>query len=500
MKKNRSAVIIGAGVGGITTAIFLAKNGFDVTIFEKNVSPGGRCGRVVRDGHRFDIGATIFLMPNIYRDVFKSLGITLEDSFDTIPLETLYTLYVGDGNKLAFSSNLNKMQDQLELIEPGSFQKFLLYLAQGYKKYLLAINELIGRNFENLFQFANLKNVLLLIKLKTYIRHVIYIKKFFKNSFLKKAFTFQNIYVGQNPEKAPALFSMIPAAELIEGSFFAKGGMSSVVDKLISVAEGLGVKFVLGTPVEKIETDSQKATGVLLKDGTLVKADVIVANADLPYVYRELLPDKSLSAKIDKKKYTCSAIVFHWGVKKVYPQLGHHSVFLSDRYHENLKLVFDKKSLSTEPSFYVHAPVRSDPSAAPDGEDTLSIIVPVSHLDGKYQQDWNKMRSDARASVIARLHKLGMKDLEENIKFEICYLPATWQNAFNLSRGATFGSLNHNIMQMGYFRPKNRHKKYKNLFFVGGSTHPGNGIPLVLLSAKLTSERILSSYSDFKEN
>ena len=499
MEKNKTAIIIGAGVGGIATAIFLAKNGFKVTVFEKNTSPGGRCGRIVREGHRFDLGATIFLMPNIYRDVFKSLGLEIEKTLDTIPLETLYTLHAADGSSLSFTSTLNNMQDQLELLEPGSFQKFLLYIAKGYKKYLLAMRELIGRNYENFFQFASLKNVLLLIKLKTYIRHVIYIKRYFRTPFLKKAFTFQNIYVGQNPEKAPALFSMIPAAELIEGSFFAKGGMSSVVDKLISVAEDLGVKFILGTSVEKIETDTQIASGVLLKDGTQMNADVVVANADLPYVYRELLPDKSISAKIDKKKYTCSAMVFHWGVKKVYPQLGHHNVFLSDKYHENLKLVFNKKSLSDEPSFYVHAPVRSDPTAAPAGEDTLSVIIPVSHLDEKYKQDWNKMRNDARASVISRLEKLGMKDLDANIKFEICYLPATWQSAFNLSRGATFGSLNHNIMQMGYFRPKNRHKKYKNLFFVGGSTHPGNGIPLVLLSAKLTSERIIKHYAELRK-
>jgi phytoene desaturase len=222
----------------------------------------------------------------------------------------------------------------------------------------------------------------------------------------------------------------------------------------------------------------------------------VVANADLPYVYRELLPDENLSRRIDKMKYTCSAIVFHWGLKKTYPRIGHHSVFLSDKYKDNLKLIFRKNSLSSEPSFYVHAPVRTDPGAAPPGGDTFSIIIPSGHLNEKYEYDWVGLKNDARKSVIERLAREGLTDLEKNIKFEISFLPGTWQNMFNLTRGATFGSLNHNIMQMGYFRPKNQHSKYRNLFFVGGGTHPGNGVPLVLLSAQLTTERILKMAGD----
>jgi phytoene desaturase len=184
-------------------------------------------------------------------------------------------------------------------------------------------------------------------------------------------------------------------------------------------------------------------------------------------------------------------MVFHWGLDKMYPQLEHHSIFLSEQYRTNLDKIFNEKSISDKPSFYVHAPVKSDPSAAPPNQDTLSIVVPVGHLDEKQDHDWNKLKQTARAAIIERLKKLGMTDIDEHIKFEICYLPNTWKNIYNISRGSVFGSVGHNIMQMGYFRPHNRHDRYKNLYFVGGSTHPGNGVPLVLLSAKLTSERIL---------
>lgn len=491
MNNNQNAIIIGAGVGGIATALYLARKGIKVRVYEKNSTPGGRCGQIIREGHRFDLGATIFLMPNIYRRIFHSWGLKLEECFETAPLQPIYTLYFEDGTCIPFTNDFNQMQFQLEAIEPGSFNKFLYYVAGGYRKYRMAFRNLIGRNFFTFLEFVNFKNARLLISLKTYIRHYRYARRFFKSDYLLKAFTFQNIYVGQNPLKAPALFSMIPAAELVEGSLYTRGGMYSVVTKICSLAEELGVEFFYNNPVEKIEADDKRVKGVVLKNGEKDEADIIIANADLPYVYRELLPDNHLANRLKRMKYTCSAIVFHWGLNKVYPQLGHHSVFLSDKYRENLNLIFDKKSLSSEPSFYVHAPVRTDPDAAPDGQDTLSVIIPAGHLGDRVEQDWVKLKNDARKSVIDRLVKAGLADLEENIKFEISFLPGTWQNMFNLTRGATFGSLSHHIMQMGYFRPHNQHKHYRNMFFVGGSTHPGNGVPLVLLSAQLTAERIL---------
>jgi phytoene desaturase len=491
MAGEKTAIIIGAGIGGITTSIYLAREGYKVTVYERNASPGGRCGQIIREGHRFDLGATIYLMPMVYKKAFESLNITPEKAFKTAPLPTLYKIHFDDGKEIAFTANKADLKKQLELIEKGSFKQSEKLIEKGYRLFQLAVDHLLGKNFYHLFQFATPKNALLLIKLKTYLRHTTYVRRFFKDPHLRKAFTFQNIYVGQNPYQAPALFSMLPAAELTEGSSFPLGGMYSITSKLVAIAQESGVNFVYNEPAVKILTENNKAIGVVLPNGSTVRAKVIVANADLPYVYRELLPDKNRSAKINKLKYSCSAIVLHWGLSKTYPQLSHHSVFLSKSYEENLKMIFKHHSLSADPSFYVHAPVRSDLSAAPDGQDSISIIIPAGHFVDNDKQDWNTLKNEARAAVIERLKKQGLTDIEEHIKFEICYLPQTWKNLLNLTRGATFGSLGHNIFQMGYFRPHNRHKKYRNLYFTGGSTHPGNGIPLVLLSAKLTSERII---------
>jgi phytoene desaturase len=489
--ENKTAIVIGSGIGGIATSVFLGRAGYRVSVYEKNTFPGGRCSQVNRDGHRFDMGATIYLMPSIYNTVFKAMGLKLEDCFQSLPLKTLYTIYFGDGTAIPFSGDPDIMKPQLEKIEAGSYKKAQQYTSSGYRLFTLAMDKLLGRNFERLFDFVNFSNALLLVKLKTYIRHVFYVKRFFRHPHLRKAFTFQNIYVGQDPYRAPALFTMIPAAELKEGSLCPVGGIYMITETLLLTAEKLGVKFFYGKPAAQIIVNGNKTEGIVLEDGETVKADIVVANADLPYVYRELLPDRRASSRIDRLKFSCSAIVMHWGLNKVYPQLGHHSVFLSDDYRKNLRLIFRGKSISGNPSFYIQAPSRTDPSAAPTGGDTLSVIIPSGHIDPRKPQDWSDLQKKARTAVINRLKKLGLTDIEDHIKFEFSYLPPDWQKVFNLSRGSTFGGLAHNIFQMGYFRPHNRHRRYKNLYFVGGNTHPGNGIPLVLLSAKLTTERIL---------
>lgn len=495
METKKKAVIIGAGVGGIATAAFLAKNGYEVEVFEKNSRPGGRCGQMIEEGHRFDLGATILLMPSLYRKVLKELDIDLDKDLETTSLEPVYKLFFGNGSVFSFTRNHKKMKSQLEAMEPGSYKKFNEYITEGYRFFNLSINDLLGKNFYRFFEFVNLKSLRMLIQMKIWMFHTDYIKRYFRHPHLRMAFTFQNIYVGQSPYEAPAFFSMLPAAEIAEGALFPKGGMHRVVEKLLEKARADGAKFHYKRPVTRIVVKNNRSEGILLEDGTMIHADLVIANADLPYVYKDLLPDRSDADKLKKRKYSCSAIVFHWGLDKVYEQLDHHSVFLNDPYKEGLDKIFKEKSLSATPSFYIHAPVRSDKTAAPENHDTLSVIIPVAHLDFRYDQDWKKLKQTARQGVIDRLKRAGLEDIEDHIKLEICYLPKTWKKKCNVTRGSVFGSLGHTILQMGYFRPHNRHNKYKNLYFAGGSTHPGNGIPLVLLSAKLTSERILKEAS-----
>lgn len=500
MINKQKAIVIGAGIGGLATASFLAQNGYKVEVFEKNCNPGGRCGQLIQDGHRFDLGATILLMPSLYRKIFSELGIDLEKDLETTSLAPIYKLFFSDGSHFSFTRDEEQMRTQIEAIEPGSFPKYKNYVSEGYEYFNLSINDLLGKNFDHFFEFVNLKSIRLLLKLKTYRNHSGYVKIFFKDPRLQMAFTFQNIYVGQNPYEAPAFFSMLPGAEIAEGALFPKGGMHRIVETLFDLARNNGVEIRCKKPVRKILLNGEKAEGILLEDGTEIKADLVIASADLPYVYDQLLNDKRKTRLLKKKKYSCSSIVFHWGVDKVYHQLDHHSVFLNDPFREGLDAIFKEKSISDNPSFYVHSPCRSDKTAAPENQDSLSVIVPVAHLDERSGQDWLAIKQKARKAVIRCFIDAGLTDIENHIKFEICYLPKTWETRCNVTNGSVFGSLSHSIFQMGYFRPHNQHKKYKNLYFAGGSTHPGNGVPLVLLGAKLTTERILNDARNLNLN
>ena len=488
MPSRQTALIIGAGLGGIATAARLARQGFEVTVIEKNAQAGGRCDQFVQDGHRFDIGPTLFLMPEVFAETYAALGERMHDHLDLKRIDPTYGIRFDDGTRLALTADLNAMQEQLEAIEPGSFGGFLRYLDEGRLNYHLSLERFVGRNFYNFWQYFSPQNLPLLFKLKALVKHYDNIGNYFQDPHLKAAFTFQNMYLGLSPYDAPATYSLLQYTELAGGVWFPMGGLYRVIESLVRIAAAHGVEFIYNTQVARIEVENRRASSVVLGDGSRVAADVIVANADLPYVYKNLLPDKAAAERLERKKYTCSALMFYWGVDKTYPQLGTHNVYLAGDYRASFDRIFEDKSLPEEPSFYVHAPARVDPSAAPSGADTLFVLVPAGHLEEG--QDWEALKSRARSAVLDRLAKDGVRDIESHLKFEVSYTPREWMSLYNLAKGAAFG-LSHNFTQVGYLRPQNRHPRYRNLYFAGSSTHPGTGLPMVLLSAKLTTERIL---------
>jgi phytoene desaturase len=490
MYTGQSVLVIGAGLGGITTAALLARQGYDVTILEKNETPGGRCGQLKYRGHRFDVGATLFLMPDVFAETYGMLGQEMGDHLDLERIDPTYKVRFDDGLTLSLTSDLNDMRTQLEAVEPGSFSGLLRYLEEGRRHHEVSLDKFVGRNFTSWAEYFSPANLPLLLQLKVLRNHYSNIGRYFDDPRLKAAFTFQNMYLGLSPFDAPATYSLLQYTELAEGVWFPRGGLFRVVESLAAIAESYGVRFEYGTPVKRIVVEGDRAKGVILPDGRRINADIVVANADLPYVYDKLLPDRPAAKRLANKKYTCSTIMFYWGVDKVYPQLNTHNVFLSGDYRASFASIFNDKTLPAEPSFYVHAPARVDAGAAPAGQDSLFVLVPAGHLDEKADQDWEALTSRARAAVLSGLAREGISDLEQHLKFEICYTPQDWAGRFNLARGAAFG-LSHNFTQVGYMRPRNRHQRYSNLYFTGSSTHPGAGLPMALLSGRLSAARIL---------
>jgi len=487
--KTKTVIVIGAGIGGITAATHLAKQGLHVTVIEKNARPGGRCDRLSREGHHFDTGPTLLVMPLLYEAEFAALGASVREMLDLQRVDPTYHLAFDDGSQLALTSDMKSLQEQLEKFEPGSFQGLLRYLNEGHRHYHVGMEKMVHPDFRKATDFFKLGNIPLIHQVKPLVKHYANMSNYFDDPRLKAAFTFQDVYMGLSPFEAPATFSMMPYTELAHGVWYPKGGMYQVVEALMSLAREAGVEFVFDATVEQINVNGKSAHGVVV-DGQRLEADAVLANADLPYVYQNLLPQDGQGKKLEHKRYSCSVISFFWGLDKPYETLPPHTLFLAKDYRENFDSIIRDLSLPANPSLYIHAPARLDPSMAPQGQDTLIGIVPVGHMSANGEQDWGSLRDQARQHIFRRLRTLGIHDLKEHIKFEINFTPLSWRKRYNLAKGSTHG-LCHNLTQLGYFRPDYQHSQYRNLYFVGASTRPGTGMPTAMVSGRQSAQRIL---------
>jgi phytoene desaturase len=351
-------------------------------------------------------------MPEVWEETFAVLGEKLSDHLQLVRIDPTYKVRFADGSQLELTSNLGRMQTELEKVEKSGFTKFLAFMAEGSRHYKLSLEKFVGRNFYNIFEYFSPANLPLLFQLKALQKHYANTSRFFKDDRLRAAFTFQNMYLGLSPYDAPASYSLLQYTELAEGVWFPRGGMYQAIRSLAGIAEGLGVRFRYNAEVSRIDVAGTRATGVTLASGERLRADAVVANADLPYVYAQLLPDDGTAKRLAKKQYTSSALMFYWGVcppgggpadggphggpvaadaagpagreqlEAGLSQLLHHNVFLADhQYRESFERIFRDHTLPDAPSFYVCAPARTDPGFAPPGGDSLMALVPVGHID-----------------------------------------------------------------------------------------------------------------------
>jgi len=405
------------------------------------------------------------------------------------------------------------MKFQLESIEPGSFEKYLQYLADGDFNFREGLKHFIQKNFNSPLDYLSdpLSKVPLAFRMKPFANHFADLGNYFSDERIKAALSFQNLYLGLSPYEAPAIFSLLQYTELVDGVWYPVGGMYTIIESLVSIAKRLGVEFRLDAPVKAINVDSthkhRRATGITLESGETWDADDVVTNADLPYAYSNLLPrDQDIQQRarqISAMRHTSSVISFYWGLNKSYPQLLHHNIFLGKDQPGAWAEVFGTKGMTpteirlTDPNFYVHAPSRTDPTACPPGYDSVMALVPVPHITPDFPQDYEAATKRARRAVFTRFSEIGMPDFADHVRSETVYTPPAWQEHYNLSKGAVFG-LSHGLFQLGYFRPPNKERKVDNLYFVGASTHPGNGVPLVLISSQLVAQRILADARSYK--
>ena len=491
-QRVKKVIIVGGGIGGLATAMRLqAQGGCQVTLLEKNPTLGGRANIREVDGFRFDTGPSLLLMTDVYRDLFAACGEDFDTLVPLVKMEPNYRVHFGDGSQLEMSSDLVKMVANLEAIEPGVTSGYYRFLEDAGKKYRIGRRQFVEKNFNRAADFFTGPNLLLLGKLNALDKMYAHVSKFFRDDRLRQAFSMQSMYLGISPYEAPAVYTLLPYTELAEdGLYYPQGGIYRLPTAMADIARKLGVDIQTGRTVTQIMVKDGHARGVCV-DGDLLPADIIVSNADLPYSYTDLLaerPARYEEAGWKTQPFTSSAFMLYLGTDKQYPELLHHNFFLSSDYRRNFDEIFHAKVPPRDPSLYVNCPSRTDPSAAPPGCDNIFVLAPIPHLTD--QQKWDSGQvARFKDKVYDKLEGWGLTDLRKHVTVEQVVTPHEWRDQYNLKYGAAFG-LSHGIAQVGYFRPSNKAPHIDNLYFVGASTVPGTGVPLVCLGAKLVVERI----------
>ena len=491
----KRVIVVGAGAAGLAAAIRLRCAGYDVALYEKEPQVGGKMNRIREDGFTFDVGPTIVMMPALYREVFELAG---RDPDDYIPLEKvepLMEISFGPDERVRLSNDLSDLTRTLEDVSEADAQGYFEYLALLYKRFRIAKDNFLQRSFRTPADFYNPKSLVAGLRLHTLGDAYSSVSRHVKDDRLRKALAFQTLYIGISPYEGPSLYMIIPLIELLYGVWFMPGGMYAMAEGMGRLFGELGGELHTSAPVERIVVEGGRAVGVEAGGG-FVPADYVVCDADFPYAMKELVDDgrargRYTDEKIDGMEYSCSCFILYLGLDKLYPDDAVHSIRFAPDFERNIADIFDAGRFPDDPSFYCYAPSSLDPSLAPEGCQTLYVLVPVPPLspDGPA---WDGEETAAYRDRVLDLveRETVYEDVRDHIAFERAYTPLDFAERFNAHRGATFG-LRPTLRQSNYWRPHNKAEACEGLYFCGSSVHPGAGVPIVLLSAKLAAEELM---------
>lgn len=484
--------IIGAGPGGLASAMILSAQGCDVTIYEKQNYVGGRTSSFTEEGYTFDLGPTFFSMPHILEEVFTQSNRNLHDYVDLIHLDPMYSLIFKD-MRIRASSDEQKMYEEVERHFPGSGAAYQRFMKDTRKK-LAALSPILQENHASLFDYLRLRSLKALPELEVGKSLYDVLSKYFDDERLKLSFTFQSKYLGMSPWDCPGAFSILSFMEHEYGIYHPKGGLNQITKAMARVAEEHGTSIKFNTGIQKILIENGEVSGLRLDSGEEIEAGHVIMNADFAYSMKHLIDDKYRKKYNDKnltkKKYSCSTFMIYLGIQgKV--DLDHHTVFFADDYKRNVEEIMKLGNISEDPSIYVHNASVTDDSLAPEGNSALYVLAPVpNNMSGI---NWDKDKKQFRDLVLKMVaQKAGIPDLEERIAFEKVLTPKEWENNIYIYEGATF-SLAHNLGQMMYFRPHNQFDDIKGLWLTGGGTHPGSGLPTIFESARITAKLVTAA-------
>ncbi|RXD03325.1 phytoene desaturase [Sphingomonas sp. UV9] len=487
----KTAIVIGAGFGGLALAIRLQSAGVQTTIVESRDKPGGRGYYWERDGFTFDAGPTVITDPDCLRELWALSGRDMSADVTLDPVLPFYRLNWPDGTNFDYTNDDVQMRAEIEKLHPGDwagYEKFLEYSAgvfhEGYEK----LGHVAFLDFGSMIKAAPA-----LAKYQAWRSVYSIVSSYVKSEKLREALSFHTLLVGGNPMTTSAIYALIHKLERDGGVWFARGGTNRLVAALVTQFERLGGVLRLDDPVTSIETLGDRATGVTTASGWSGQADAVAANSDIMHTYRDLLATsrsaKRKTGSLERKKYSPSLFVVHFGIKGTWPGIPHHMILFGPRYKGLLEDIYDHGVLSEDFSLYLHHPTVTDPSLAPEGHSTFYALAPVPHM-GKFPVDWDEIKPILEKRILDEIGRRLIPDIHERIVTKFSYAPNDFSQDLNAHLGSAF-SLEPVLTQSAYFRVHNRDEHIPNLYFVGAGTHPGAGIPGVVGSAKATARLML---------
>jgi phytoene desaturase len=486
---KQEVIIIGAGPGGLASAILLAAAGAKVKVLERLPTIGGRTSCIEADGFKFDLGPTFFLYPRVLEEIFATAGTSLRAEVEMVRLDPQYRILFGGGGKIDATPDIARMEQQIAAVSPGDAPGFRQFMTENRAK-LSRMEPCLESPFDGWQDLVNVRLLKMLPMLRPHQSLDTYLHRFFRDPRIRLAFSFQSKYLGMSPFRCPSLFSILSFLEYEYGVFHPIGGCAAVTAAMARVAERMGVEIRTDAPVEEVLFEGRRAVGVRTAAGE-EKAAAIVMNADFARAMQRLVPDRLRrrwsDRKIAKKKFSCSTFMMYLGVEGEF-ELPHHNIHIADDYARNLDEIENQHVLSEDPSFYVQNACVTDPTLAPKGHSALYVLAPVTHQHPNV--DWAQEKERFRAKMLRQIAKAGFTDVERRIKFERVVTPADWDTKYEIHQGATF-NLAHSLDQMLHLRPHNRFEDVDGMYLVGGGTHPGSGLPVIFESARISTRLLL---------
>jgi 1-hydroxy-2-isopentenylcarotenoid 3,4-desaturase len=480
---DKKVLIIGAGIGGLASAALLAREGFNVSIIEKNSTVGGRARTWSSGGYRFDMGPSWYLMPEVFEQFFHLFKRNREEFYQLEKLDPAYSVFFNPGESVQVRSDREETKALFERFERGGGKKLDAYLDKAEYKYKIAVGEFLYKNYTSPFDFLNKKLIIEGSRLNVFKSLDKVVGKYFSDRRARQILEYGMVFLGTNPKQAPALYSIMSHMDLNQGVFYPHGGLAEIPRSIASLAESLGVEIITDTPVRKILVDSRgKAAGVLTDQGK-IEADIVVVNADYSFAETQLLDKEYQSFPLsywNKRVWAPSMFILYLGLNKRLDSLTHHNLYFAPDWDTHFDTIFKKPGWPGDPCFYMSCISKSDIDSAPDGGENVFVLIPVAPgLDDNEEQ-----REGYADSVIKHIENITGERIHDSIAVKRIYSQRDFSADYNAFQGTALG-LAHTLRQTAFFRPSLRSKRVSNLYYTGQYTHPGVGVPMVLISSQV---------------